>query len=150
MLCPTGLNICLLLRAVAIDMKGQLDIRRCEETASASMSHVWFTDCENLFSHLVSPSSKQVDNTRTAIDLSALKQVIWVHRNDSDEHVNGPKGDFSLLVFTSAMIVDCLTMITAPGRLSDTLSTGSFNVEFAKESLLVKERSRSWMAVQEE
>ena len=31
-------------------------LRCCEETASASVGRVWFTDCESLFSHLVSPN----------------------------------------------------------------------------------------------
>ena len=50
---------------------GQLDIRRCEVTGSVSMRHVWFSDCQSLFSYFVSPDTKQVDNKRSAIDLSA-------------------------------------------------------------------------------
>ena len=57
-------------RATTVDMRGQLNIRRWEETASAAMGEVWFTDCESLFVHLVSPNNKQVDNKRLAIDLS--------------------------------------------------------------------------------
>ena len=60
------------LRAALVDAKGQLNIRRWEETATVSMGHVWFADCESLFSHLVSPSAKQVDNKRLAIDLSSM------------------------------------------------------------------------------
>ena len=37
------------VRAAIVDMKGQLNIRQWEETASAAMGHVWFTDCESLF-----------------------------------------------------------------------------------------------------
>ena len=48
-------------RATIVDMRGQLHIREWEETASAAMGHVWFTDCESLFSHLISPNTKQVD-----------------------------------------------------------------------------------------
>ena len=60
-------------RAAVVDMSGQLNIRQWEETASAAMGHVWFADCESLFAHLVCPSTKQVDNKRLAIDLSALQ-----------------------------------------------------------------------------
>ena len=49
-------------RATIVDTRGHL------ETASAAMGHVGFTDCESLFAHLISPTTKQV----TAIDLSAL------------------------------------------------------------------------------
>ena len=78
-------------RAAIVDMRGQLNIRQWEETAAA-MGHVWFTDCERLFAHLISPSTKQVDNKRLAIDLSALKQLIWDNRGDCDEEVEGSKG----------------------------------------------------------
>ena len=56
-------------RATIVDMRGQLINRQWEETASAAMGHVWFTDCESLFAHLIFPNTKQVD-------LSALKQLI--------------------------------------------------------------------------
>ena len=67
-------------RATIVDMRGQLNIRRWEETASAAMGHVWFVDCESLFARLISPNTKQVDNKCLAIDLSALKQLIWDNR----------------------------------------------------------------------
>ena len=60
-------------RATIVDVRGQLNIRQWEERASAAMGHIWFTDCESFFSHLVSPNTKEVDNKRLAIDLSVLK-----------------------------------------------------------------------------
>ena len=99
------------LRAALVDMKEQLNIRRRDETASASMGHVWFSDCESLFSHLVSPNTKQVDSKRLAI-----KQLVWEHRNDCDEHVDGSKGDFSRWIDTSTMPSDCLTKTMSPDR----------------------------------
>ena len=39
-------------RAAIVDMIGQLKIRQWEETASAAMGYVWFTDCESFFAHL--------------------------------------------------------------------------------------------------
>ena len=80
-------------RASIVAMRGQLNIRQWEETASAAMRHVGFADCERLFANLISPNIKQVDNKRLAIDLSALKQLIWDNRDDCDEDVNGTKGD---------------------------------------------------------
>ena len=75
-------------RAAIVDMRGQLNIRKWEETASAAMGHVW-SDCESFFAHLVSPNTKQVDNKRLAIDLSAKKQLIWDNRDDCDEDLDG-------------------------------------------------------------
>ena len=80
-------------RATIVDMRGQLN--------------VWFTDCESLLAHLISPNTKQVDNKRLAIDLSALKQLIWDNRDDCDEVVEGSKGDYLRWIDTSAMLSDC-------------------------------------------
>ena len=38
-------------RTTIVDMRGQLNLRQWEETASAAMGHVWFADCESLFAH---------------------------------------------------------------------------------------------------
>ena len=70
-----GVDHGLRLRAALVDLTGQLNIRRSEETASVLTGHVWFADCDSLFSHLVSPNTKQDDSERLAIDLSALKQL---------------------------------------------------------------------------
>ena len=75
-------------RAAIVDMRGQLNIRQWEETASAALGHVWFTDCESVFAHVVRPNTKQVANKRLAIDLSALEHLIWDNRDDCDEEVD--------------------------------------------------------------
>ena len=36
-------------RAAIVVMRGQLNFRQWEETASAAMGNVWFTDCESIF-----------------------------------------------------------------------------------------------------
>ena len=69
-------------RAAIVDMRGQLNFRQREETASAAMGHVWCTDCESIFALLVPPDTKQVHNKRLSIDWSALKQLIWDNRDD--------------------------------------------------------------------
>jgi len=43
------------IRAAIVDMRGQLDFRNWEESASSQMGHCWMTDCESLYEHLVSP-----------------------------------------------------------------------------------------------
>ena len=106
-------------RTTIVDKRGQLNIRQWKETASAVMGHVWFTDCESLFAHLISPNNKQVDNKRLAIDLSALKHLIWDNRDDCDEEVEGSKGDDLRWIDTSAMLSDCLTKTMTSGRLNE-------------------------------
>ena len=95
-------------RAAIVDMRGQLNIGQWEETASAAMGHIWFTHCESLFAHWISPNTKQVENKRLAIDLSALKQLIWDNRDDCDEEVDESKGDYPRWTDTSAMLSGCL------------------------------------------
>ena len=95
-------------RATIVDMRIQLNIRQWEETASAAIGHVWFTDCECLFAHLISPSTKQVDNKHLAIDLYAQEQLIWDNRDDCDEENDGSKGYYHRWIDTSAMLSDCL------------------------------------------
>ena len=96
-------------RAFIIDMRGKLNIRQWRETAAAAMGHVWFTDCESLFSHLISTNTKQIDNKRLAIDLSALKQLILDNRDDCDEKVDSSKGNYPRWIDTCTMLADCLT-----------------------------------------
>ena len=79
------------------------------------MVHVWFADCESPFAHFISPNTKQVDNKRLAIDLSALKRLIWDNRDDCDEEVDGPKGDYPRWIDTSSMLADCSTKTITSG-----------------------------------
>ena len=104
----------LLTRAIIVDMRGRLDIRQWEEMASAAMGQVWLADCESLFAHLISPNTKQVDNKRLAIDLSAVKQLIWDNRDYCDEDVDGSKGDYLRWIDMSAMLSDCLMKTMTP------------------------------------
>ena len=107
-------------------MRRQLNIRQWEETPSAALGHVWFPDCESLFAHLISPSTKQVDNKSLAIDLSAQKQLILDNRDCCDEEVDGSKDDYLCSIDTSAMLSDCLTKTMTSSRSNETLSTGIF------------------------
>ena len=111
-------------RATVVDMRGQLNIRQW-----AAIEHVWCTDCESLFSHLISPNIKQVDNKRSALDLSALKQLICDNRDDCDEKVDGSKGDYPCWTDTSATLADCLTKTKNSCRLNQTLGTGIFDMK---------------------
>ena len=113
------------------------------------MGHVWFKDCESLFAHSISPDTKQVDSKRLAIDLSALKQLIWDSRDDCDEKVDGPKGDYPRWIDTSAMLSDCSTKTMTCCRLSETLSTGIFDMRLTEESLAIKAPRQEVASVEE-
>ena len=77
-----------------------------------------------VFLHISSsPNTKLVDNKRLAIDLSALKQLIWDNRDDCDEEVDGSKGEYPRWIDTSAMLSNCSTKTMTSFRLIATLST---------------------------
>ena len=42
------------IRAAIVDMKGNLDVRNWEASASSHMGHLWLTDCDSLYEHLAS------------------------------------------------------------------------------------------------
>ena len=114
------------------------------------MGHVWFADCESLFPHLISPNTKQVDNKRLAIDLSALTQLISDNRDDCDEEVDGSKGDHHRWIDTSAMLSDCLSNTMTSCCLNETLSTGTFDMRPTEESLAVKAKTQEVESMKEQ
>ena len=134
-------------RAAIVDMRGQLSVRQWEETASAAVGDVWFADCESLFAHLISPNAKQVDNKRLAIDMSALKQLIWDNRDDCDEEADGSKDDHPRWIDTSAMVSDCLPKTMTSCRLIETLNAGIFDMRSTEEGLAIKAKNRKWRAL---
>ena len=83
------------------------------------------------------------ENKRLAIDLSALKQLVWDNRADCDEEVDGSKGDYPRWIDTSAMPSDCLTKTMTSCRLNETLIFGIFD-------LAIKAKNRKWKASKEE
>ena len=125
-------------RAAIVDMRGQLNIRLWEETASAAMGRVWFTGLRKPL--------------RT-FDLSqhqARKQLIWDNRDDCDAEVDGPKGEYPRWIDTSAMLSDCLTKTMTSGRLNETLSTGIFDMRPTEESLAIRTKNRKCRASRNE
>ena len=111
---------------------------------------VQFTDSESLFAHSVSPSAKHLDNKRLAIDLSALKKLIWDNRDDCDEECDGSKCEYLRWIDTSAMLSDGLTKTLTSCRLIETLSTGNFDMRPTEESLAIKAKNRKWRASRKE
>ena len=139
-------------RAAIVDMRGQLNFRQW--VGRKRLLQLW--DMSGLhavkvfFALLVSPDTKQVDNKRLSIDLSALKQLIWDNRDDCDEEVDGSKGDYPRWMDTSAMLSDCLTKTMTSCRLIETLSTGIFDMRPTEESLAIEAKNRKWRTLKKE
>ena len=130
------------IRAAVVDALGLLDMHEWEESAARHMGHVWFTDCDSLYEHLVASRFNQIENKRLSIDLMALRQQIWEREGEQTEIVDHSSGDFPGSIDTSTMISDPLTKVMNSNRLTQTFMTGLFDMNPTPESLMVKEKNR--------
>ena len=119
-----------------------LDIRNWEESAADALGHIWFTDCDSLYEHLVSTRMNQIENKRLRIDMSALRQQIWERGGERTETIDFLTGDYPRWIDTSAMIADPLTKVMNADRMTKTFETGIFDMTPTDESLRIKERNR--------
>ena len=108
-------------RATIVDMRGKLNIRQWEEDGFSSKGTRLVRRLrKSLCTIEFSQTTKQIDNKRSAIDLSALKQLIWDNRDDCDEEVDGSKGDYPRGIDTSAILSDCIMNTMTSSRLNET------------------------------
>ena len=131
------------IRAAIVGMKGKLDMRNWEESASRAMGHVWMTDCESLYQHLMSQRLNQVENKRLAIDLMALRQQIWERDGHRTLEIDHSCGDYPRWIDTSVMLADALTKTMATTQLDATMSTGIFDLKPTAESLMIKDKKQN-------
>ena len=130
------------LRAAVVDMRGKLNLKDWEQSSSSQMGHVWFTDCDSLYEHLISPKNNSVDNKRLAIDLMALRQYVWERNGERSQYIEHSCGDYPRWIDTSTMIADPLTKSMDPTRLVETLMTGKLDLRPTPESLAIKAKNR--------
>ena len=130
------------LRAAIVDMRGKLNLKDWEQSSSSQMGHVWFTDCDSLYEHLISPKNNSVDNKRLAIDLMALRQYVWERNGERTQYIEHSSGDYPRWIDTSTMIADPLTKAMDPTRMVNTLMTGQLDLRPTPESLAIKEKNR--------
>ena len=148
---PHGRDFCLIkgteagcrIRAAIVDMKGKFDFRNWEESAANEMGHIWMTDCDSLFEHLMSHRLNAVENKRLGIDLMALRQQIWERNGERTLEVDCSCGDYPRWIDTSVMLADPLTKSMTSDTLAQTMMTGRFDLKPTAESLMIKERNRA-------
>ncbi len=131
------------IRAAIVDMKGKLDIRNWEESACNEMGHVWMTDCDSLYEHLVSQRLNAIENKRLAIDLMALRQQIWERNGERTLEVDHSCGDYPRWIDTSVMLADPLTKSMTSDSMVRVMMTGQFDMRPTAESLMIKEKNRA-------
>ena len=119
-------------------------MRRWEESAAKRMGHCWFTDCDSLYEHLMSHRTNSIDNKRLAIDLKALRQLVWERDGERTLEVDSSSGDYPRWIDTSVMLADPLTKTMDSERLDHAMMTGYMDLRPTKESMMIKERNRIW------
>ena len=130
------------LRAAVVSARGKLDLRNWEISAAKQMSHIWVTDCDSDYEHLVAPKMSNIDNTRLAIDLMALRQDIWERNGEVTEEIDTTCGDYPRWIDTSTMIADPLTKNMKADRLVACMTSGIFDMVPTPASLAIKARNR--------
>ena len=130
------------IRAAIVDMMGKLNMADWEGSSANVMGHVWMTDCDSLYEHLISTKHKSVDNKRLNVDLMALRQLVWERGGERQEYVDHSRGDFPRWIDTSTMIADPLTKAMSCERLSNMLSTGILDLNPTQESLIIKAKNK--------
>ena len=131
------------IRAAIVDMMGKLDMRNWEETAARNMGHIWMTDCDSLYEHLMSQRLNTIENKRLAIDLMALRQQIWERDGERTLEIDHSCGDYPRWIDTSVMLADPLTKSMNADRMVETMMTGRFDMRPTAESLYIKEKNRA-------
>ena len=59
-------------------MRQQFDRLNWERSAHQTMKHVWLSDCNSLVTHLHNSNDARLENVRTAMDVSVLRQRLWL------------------------------------------------------------------------
>ena len=137
-----GIEAGMRLRAAIVDMRGQLDMHDWEESSSSQMGHVWLTDCDSFYEHLISPQMNSIENKRLAIDLEALRQLVWERGGERQHIIDHSSGDYPGWIDTSTMLADPLTKAMNCERMEKTLSTGQLDFQPTSEILMIKEKNR--------
>ena len=130
------------IRAAIADTKGELDMRRWEETALRFMGRVWLTDCGSLYEHLMSPRLNAIKNKRFSIDLMAPRQQIWERDGERTFEIDTSCGDYPRWIDTSVMLADPLTKAMHAESMVHTFMTGKYDLRPTAESLMIKEKNR--------
>ena len=117
-------------------------MRDWEASATRAMGHIWMTDCDSLYEHLVAPRLNTIENKRLGIDLMALRQQIWERDGERTQSIDDTCGDYPRWIDTSVMLADPLTKAMKPDRMVATFQTGRFDMRPTAESLMIKEKNR--------
>ncbi|CAE7342176.1 uxuA [Symbiodinium natans] len=86
------------------------------------MLHLQYSDCRSrsLTDHLLSSVPSPVEDKRLAIEMTALRQALWIDDTPTSEAFT-PFGDILRWIPTHLQLADCLTKSRKPKLLNDAL-----------------------------
>ena len=150
-----NLDLCVeeadLLRAAIIDLRGLLDHRDWEVSASSQMHSAWFTDCRSVSDALCRNVLSNIADKRLGITLAAMRQSLWrtpgggltIPRMLERRPVETT--DSVTWIDTSIMPCDCLTKKMKPDYLQKFLDTNYWDprqTAEAKEQKATRQQQR--------
>ncbi|CAE7256170.1 RE2 [Symbiodinium natans] len=111
------------IRATLLELQGKLpSLHDWSEVAPRKMLHLQYSDCRSLADHLLSSVPRQVEDKRLAIEMTALRQALWVDETPTSEAF-APFGDILRWIPTHLQLADCLTKSMKPKLLNDALES---------------------------
>ncbi|CAE7249187.1 RE2 [Symbiodinium natans] len=111
------------IRATLLELQGKLpSLHDWSEVAPRKMLHLQYSDCRSLTDHLLSSVPRPVEDKRLAIEMTALRQALWVDETPTSEAF-APFGDILRWIPTHLQLADCLTKSMKPKLLNDALES---------------------------
>ena len=103
-------------------------MRDWQRISSATMRHLWLTDCGSLLARLKNPKNERMDNVRLSIDIRELKQMLWGKSDGTNLGELMPEDSVENAVRwidTSCMLVDCLAKRMNPMVMINSMKNGN-------------------------
>ena len=88
----------------------------------------YFTDCRPLSDHLSCKVARKVQDKRLGLELSALRQALWINGSKTCEKYHSA-GDEIEWIDTGRQLADCLTKSMKPDFLVRVLAEGYINMK---------------------
>ena len=132
------------LRAAIADVRGVLDPKHWEATASASMRQIWITDCKSVYDSLVKPKMAKMSDKRLGIEIAALRQSIWRTPGQAYgdpllcDDLPSNATDVVRWIDTDVMLADPLTKAMDATKLMSALDTNTWSIVQPHESIIKK------------
>ena len=103
------------------------------------MRNVWMVDCNSLSVHLRDVTFTKCSDKRLSIDLSALRQMVWLTPDgELREEIGSVQSDMMRWIETSCMVADCLIKRMPSDRLCECLRSYWLDLLPTEESVLFK------------